>query len=285
MLGSLWGTDDYFRDTSSKGGAKRALTDYGVGVAAQDGQENAGDILVWNDPRGNRSPWANGRVSAPYGDGLAFVNRFGVDAVNRDATAIEISGFQTTPLDDKARDAIAGITAYWADQAQIPWDEFPAVPREARSFVIWHQEFTIGTGKECPFTTVMNETSALIERTRGVMKHYQTGEKTPTPPTYADPKPPAWLKEDLERGYPIDHVEGGLTYYAALRPYVAIREANRLQGPDIKAPKVGPRLKVREAFRANYVVRTAEGRTFVLTPYGTYVDIKALTPRVTVKAA
>jgi hypothetical protein len=238
---------------------------------------------MWNDPRGTRSPWANGRVSAPYGDGLAFVNRYGVAAVNRDATAIEISGFETTALDDAARDAIAGITAYWADQAQIPWDQFPTVPREARSFVIWHQEFTIGTGKKCPFATVMNETSALIERTRGVMKKYQTGAAPPAPPTYAAPKLPPWLAEDLERGAPIDHVLNGLTYYACLRPYEAVRAANRLQGPDIKAPKVGPRLDVRERFAGMYTVRASDGRTFVLTQYGTYVDIKALTPAVSIK--
>lgn len=283
MLGSLWGTDGYFRGD----GGNRALTDYGVGVAAQDGAENDGIILRWNDPLGKRSPWANGAVSAPYGDGLAFVNRYGVNGVNRYATAIEISGHQTTPLSEKSRNAIAGITAYWADRYELPWDAFPMVPGEDRSFVCWHEEFTIGTGKRCPFDTVKAETNALIERTRAVLKKYQTAsdKPTPNPPTYADPKPPDWLAEDLERGYPIDHVEGGLTYFAALRPYEAIREANRLQGPDIKAPKVGPRLKVRETFRANYIVRTKEGRTFVLTPWGTFVDIKALTPRVSVRAA
>jgi hypothetical protein len=283
MLGSLWGTDAYFRGE----GGSRAMTDYGVGVEAQDGAENDGKILKWNEPLGKRSPWANGVVSAPYGDGLAFVNRYGINGVNRYATAIEISGHQTTPLSEKSRDAIAGITAYWADQYQIPWDAFPMVPAEDRSFVCWHEEFTIGTGKRCPFETVKAETNALIERARAILKKYQTTDTAPppSPPTYADPKPPAWLAEDLERGYPTDHVQDGLTYYAALRPYEAIRAANRLQGPDIKAPKVGPRLKVRETFRGMYTVRTDEGRTFVLTPYGTFVDIKALTPRVSIRKA
>lgn len=281
MLGSLWGTDGYFRGD----GGSRALTDYGVGVEAQDGAKNDGLILKWNEPLGTRSPWANGVVSAPYGDGLAFVNRYGINGVNRYATAIEISGFQETALSEKSRDAIAGITAYWADQYEIPWDVFPVVKSEGRSFVCWHQEFTIGTGKQCPFAVVMNETNALIERTRGILKKYQTAseEPPPPPPVYADPIVPDWLTEDLERGYPIDHVQDGLTYFAALRPYEAIRAANRLQGPDTKAPKVGPRLSVREKFRGMYTVRTDEGRTFVVTQYATHIDAKALTPSISIK--
>ena len=135
MLGSLKGTDGYFRGE----GGNRALTDYGVGVAAQDGSDLAGVIYRWNDPRGHRSPWANGVVSAPYGDGLAFVNKYGVNAVNRDATAIEISGFEKTALDEKSRAAVADLTAYWADQYEVPWDTFPMVPGEGRSFVCWHE--------------------------------------------------------------------------------------------------------------------------------------------------
>jgi hypothetical protein len=290
MLGSLWGTDGYFRGEAKNS----ALTDYGVGVAAQDGTDNDGLILRWNDPQGNRSPWANGRVSAPYGDGLAFVNRYGTNAVNRDATAIEISGFQNTPLSEKSRDAICGITAYWADQAKIPYDTFPAVPGENRSFVIWHQEFTIGTGKECPFAVVMNETNALIERTRAILKKYQTAstKPTPKPPTYADPIIPDWLTEDLKDGKPNDHIwdveiDGKITrveVFAAHRPFTMVKGANRLQLPFAKAKKVGPRLEVRETFMGRNAARVGS-KVFVQTEWGTWADNAAMTPRISIRKA
>ena len=95
---------------------------------------------MWNSPRSNRSPWANGTLSNPYGDGLAFYNRYGVRGINRDLVSIEISGNYDTPLDEKARSALVALTAYWADQYEIPWHEFPGVAREGgRSFVFWHQ--------------------------------------------------------------------------------------------------------------------------------------------------
>lgn len=203
--GSHNGNDTYFRGE----GRTRALTDYGIGVAAIDGNL-AGSIYRWNDPEGTRSPWANGKVSSPYGDGLAFLNRYGINAVGRDLTSVEISGFfpvpgqetRNTPLDEASRQAIAHLTAYWADQYEVSHETFPLIPSEGnRSFVIWHQEFTIGTGKTCPGPVVMDETPALIERARAVLKKYQTsGNGTPTTttttpppakPTYPKtPKPP-----------------------------------------------------------------------------------------------
>src|SRR5690349_21671191 len=141
MIGSLWGTDSYFR-LSSTG----ALTDYGIGVLAQDGADNDGLIIRWNDPLGYQSGWASGPVNQPYGDGLAFINKYaksdpiGVNVVNRDQVSIEISGLTyDVPLSDKSRNAIAALTAYWADQYQIPWDKWPIAPQDGFSFVRWHQ--------------------------------------------------------------------------------------------------------------------------------------------------
>lgn len=186
MLGSLWGTDGYFRGPA----ASRALTDYGIGVA-QDGAYD-GVIFRWNDPRGRRAPWANGPVSQPYGDGKAFVDRYGINSINRDVASIETSGMQETPLTEKSRDAIAGLTAYWADQYEVPWDAFPMVPNEGRSFVVWHEELTYGTGKRCPFMVVKAETDALIARTKAVLKRHQTSQvaEPPAPPAkYAHKHP------------------------------------------------------------------------------------------------
>jgi hypothetical protein len=285
MLGSLWGTDGYFRGE----GGNRALTDYGVGVEAQDGAGDDGHILKWNEPLGYRAPWANGVVSAPYGDGIAFVNRYGIDAVNRDATAIEISGFQTTPLSEKSRNAIAGLTAYWADQYKVPWDAFPLIAGEGnRSFVVWHQEFTIGTGKLCPFDVVIAETAALIERTRAILKKYQAAETKPAPkpPAYAAPDVPDWMAADLEAGFPTDHVHNGVQVFAALRQYEAIKATKRRQNASLDADVVGPPLKVRERFTGWYWSKSPDGkRTWVWTPYGTRIDAAALTPRLSLRKA
>lgn len=185
ILGSLWGTDGYFRDPDVA-----ALTDYGVGVLAQDGAANDGVILRWNDPLGFQSGWASGTYSAThaYGDGAAFVNKYGVNAINRDRASIEISGFQNTPLSPKAKQAVAAITAYWADQYEIPYDVFPISPKDGFSFVAWHEEFGPDLGqKKCPFEVVKAATPELIEMTRAIMKQYQTAGAEPAPEPEPEP--------------------------------------------------------------------------------------------------
>src|ERR1700712_3066345 len=95
MVGSLWGTDGWFRCGSASDG----LTDYWIGNDC-DGPEWDGVIIRWNDPRGkaasvsydggngrvsaNRSGWANGGSDGLEGDGPLFVRTLGVNAINRD---------------------------------------------------------------------------------------------------------------------------------------------------------------------------------------------------------
>src|SRR5262249_52809047 len=92
---------------------------------------------------------------------------------------------------EKARAKICELTAYWADQYRVPWSAFPAIEAEGgRSFVIWHTEFTAGTGKMCPFEVVQAETNDLIARTKDLLKGYQTSGRPPatsTPTTTAPP--------------------------------------------------------------------------------------------------
>jgi len=187
ILGTLRGTDTYFRRPDVN-----ALTDYGVGVGGHDANNDDGVILRWNNPRGRQSGWASGPVNGAYGDGAAFVNKYGVNAVNRDQASIEISGNYDTPLTPRAIDAIVNLTAYWADQANIPWDQFPIVPGDGFSFVRFHQEFTLGSGKVCPGQVVMDATADLIERTRAVLKTAQTVAVMDTTAEYAVPLPITW---------------------------------------------------------------------------------------------
>lgn len=179
MVGTLWGTDGHFF-----GG--NAATAYGVGVVSIDGADDAGKIIEWLDPlNGHYYCHSSGPAKAPWGDGKLFVDRFGVARVNPQTVAIEISGLYTTKLDDPARRAIIDITAWLADRRHIPWQTFPTVPDQARSFVLWHQEFTGPAEKVCPGSVVMNETNELIEQVRLKLKRYQESSAT----ELADKKP------------------------------------------------------------------------------------------------
>ena len=193
MVGGQDGTDGFFRAmANARQTGSGGLTDYGVGVAAQDGAAAAGRIYRWNDPLGlahpgcspNRAGWASGSWNAAraFGDGKAFVLDHGGDlnVINRDQVSIEISGLAMTPLDEASRGAVVALTAYWADQARIPWDVFPMVPGKGYSFVRWHEEFgpdePDGSPKHCPFDVVKGETDALIARTKAILKQFQIGD-------------------------------------------------------------------------------------------------------------
>lgn len=204
MIGTLHGTDSYFHSGN-------AATAYGVGVISIDGSDDAGHIIEWIDPaNGHYYGESSGPVNQPYGDGLAFVNRFGTPRVNPQTVAIEISGNYDTPLDDPAKDAIAALSAYYADQRKIPHTEYPAVPGQNRNFTIWHQEFTIGTGKVCPGEVVMNETDDIIQRTKAILKKHQEGD-TPKP-VYAEKKPvPGPVVTQMYGGKPFVRTTGSLT--------------------------------------------------------------------------
>jgi hypothetical protein len=197
MIGSLWGTDGYFRQPGVN-----ALTDYGVGVAATDGADSAGTIIRWNNPTGVRAGWASGPVNGAYGDGLAIVNKYGLNAVNRDGVSIEISGNYDTAVDGKAFEEIARLMAYWWDQMRIPHTSAPINPATGISAVIWHQEFTLGTGKVCPGKVVMDDTNNLIARAKAILKAAQEGTPTtattPKPQTTPAPQPPPAYPEGLD---------------------------------------------------------------------------------------
>lgn len=188
MLGSWGGTNNWFH-----GG--NAATCYGVAVAATDGAATAGKIYEWIAPRNGWYGESSGPAEGPYGDGLIYANEVGVASINRCSKAIEISGEYDTQLDDKARYAIAAMTAYWADQRGIPWTEFPHYKAKGRSFVIWHNEITGLAYKQCPGSVVMAETDVLIELTRQIMKRYQ--EDAVTVPEPIKPAPINWKPGDV----------------------------------------------------------------------------------------
>jgi hypothetical protein len=150
--------------------------------------------------------------------------------------AIEISGNYDTALDEKSRQAIVALTAYYADLRQIPWTEFPNVPGQDRSFVHWHNEFTAGTGKTCPGQVVMSETSNLIARVKEYLRGYQ--EMAAPPPEYAKPVKPQHGSHIVN-----DYVflaPGGKTVQVDTAPSLWADGGSIATGPVIKAGTVIP---------------------------------------------
>ena len=165
---SIRGTGDHFKNPSTG-----ALTQYGVGAPPPGAAGEDGLIIMWADPIGNVSPWASGPWENPPGDGQAFVAKFGVDAINRDTIAIEISGLYDDPISDVTKDAVAAISAYWADQALIPHFTYPLNPHTGVVYTYFHNEFQ--NHKPCPGPVVMGAIDDIIARTRAIMKAHQTG--------------------------------------------------------------------------------------------------------------
>ena len=183
MVGTLWGTDGYFRNPSVA-----SLTDFGIGIASIDGPANAGKILQWNDYKGRRSGWASGPVNGAYGDGAAVVQKYGINAVNRDGVSIEISGTDE-PLDAVSWKALVHLCAYLIDEMKIPYTSLPKNPHTGINVLIWHNEFTNGTGKQCPFPWMRNNTNRLYKDIAAFLKPYQEGGKKPEPQPQPEPTP------------------------------------------------------------------------------------------------
>jgi len=185
--GTIDGTDAWLRlvppggpdecnqpGTGSNFGGCMGLVDFGV-------DENSGEILRWNDPYGegypdldvspNRAPWANGPVEDPFGEAEAFISQNGVDAVNRDQASIQIGGNFDDPISDACKRAVAALSAYFADQYNIRWNEYPKIPGESYGFVRWHNQFY--PFRECPGPVVTDATDEIIDLTREILREHQ----------------------------------------------------------------------------------------------------------------
>jgi N-acetylmuramoyl-L-alanine amidase len=260
MVGSLMGTDRWFR----RGAASSGLTDYGVG-GATDGPPLDGVIFRWNDPRGrvatvyragetyvpagtpgaaawrvsaNRAGWANGGSDGLEGDGPLFVRTLGVAAINRDLVSIERSdgGDAATPMSDKQVESICALTAYWADQAAIPWDRFPLNPRYGVVTHLLHSEFAT---KSCPHAPVTGRIDELQARIRQILKAGQTRSAAPSPLPPATPVEPdhatwpaGYTAETLRErfGALTRHNEDGRTTRAPFDPTGVISNAWTARG-------------------------------------------------------
>lgn len=224
MIGSLWGTDRWFRRGPNTSTESNGLTHYGIG-GSTDGPEWDGVIIRWNDPRGKshdvdysdsngrrhrgrvsprRAGWANGGSDGLEGDGPNFVRRLGISAINRDLVSIERSdgGVLSTPMSPKQFESICALSAYWFDQAHIPWHEFPLDSALGIVTHLLHFEFAT---KACPFEPVISRINEIQNRIRAILKAGQVQVITPPeippvkPPTPSHDWPNGWTDATLKK--------------------------------------------------------------------------------------
>lgn len=277
MLGGLEGTLEQFNIP------KTGLTDYGIGNGITDGAALDGVIWRYNDPKGKRAGWATGPVTKPWGDGLAFLNEFAWDynIVNRDQISIELAGMYNTPLTAGQRLSLIKLTAFYADDAKIPYSQFPIWLTHGYSFVRYHQEFTGPDYKVCPGQVVIDATASLMHDISAYMQGFQQGMDNPLPLpaiVYAGISMPSWLKTDMQSGLMKDHT-GVL---AAERQYTALRDTPRRQVASLKGKKVGPDIKKGATFAGTHLT-TKASPPFIFTQYGERILASDLTPEVIIK--
>ena len=199
MVTGLWSCDSYFRSGSAAG-----LTDFGIG-GATDGADD-GRILMWNDPTGkgysnpkisaNRWPWASGPVNGPNGDAPQFINKYGPNAVNGYLVSIERSdgGDPNIGPSEKYIESFTKLTAYYADQGKIPYDQYPYNPNTDCWSYFWHSE--INSGKTCP-AGAKPATDEIQQEVIKILKQYQTAGSEEEDPLADLPKSAYTLNPDL----------------------------------------------------------------------------------------
>lgn len=276
MYGTLAGTRTHFGNPNVA-----SLTDYGLGVEPTDGKAAAGIIHLYNNPRGFRSGWASGPVSAPYGDGAKFVQKFGINAVNRDCVSVEVSGYDTTTVDAFAWKELVHLVAYWADQCKVPYSSLPLNPNTGINFIIWHEEFTYGTGKKCPFTYMKNNTNRLYADVKAFLQPYQEGvvsgpvkeEPKPTPvpePTWMPPAPVTQLAlVDPNDTDAVEHLRivNGVEFVFVNDRVRATQTTKRLRYAYADSKVIGPDIKKGEEFDVLWLFKAGDGHYYYYTPW------------------
>lgn len=160
MVGTLWGTDSWFRG----GGGASGLTDFGL-----DAQ--SGETLRWNDERGRRAGWASGRWQHGSATGEAFVAKYGVNAINRDLTSIEVSGNYGDSISERGRAQIVALTAYLADRERVPWTSYPMNPKTGLTFAYQHHDFQ--NEKPCAGPVLIGLMPQIAQEVKARLKQYQ----------------------------------------------------------------------------------------------------------------
>jgi hypothetical protein len=239
--------------------------------------------------------WANGRISGPYGDALKYIEykqskgEWFPSLANIAGEAIEILGWfpsypvtQDTPVSELTKVRLAQWMASRAHDYGITYIDFPNIPDEmGRSYILWHREWTLGTGKTCPGPYVMGITSELIEMARAIMKAAQLKEPEEATPTYAPPILPFWWNTQLQLLRPNDAKFRDETLYVVQRNFKALDTTQRYSEPrlgaDISGPPVLKDIKV-----TGERIGVFEKRTWILEETGHWLLASGFSPKVSI---
>jgi hypothetical protein len=213
-------TLEWYRGFVSVGGERHAdaLWDFTI--------DKAGRIAMFNDPFGVRSGWANGNTQGLEGDGPAFVERFGVNAVNDRLFSVEHVLVSPDRLTDPQLEASTALWAWLFDGAsnhprgtdlRVPYTSYPVNPKFGLVTDFEHREFTGkggNSGNECPGAGVRAQVQEHQAGVRALLKQHQLvgGIVVPEPeplPLY----PPGMTRELASRLY------GTLTVSWASQPF------------------------------------------------------------------
>lgn len=166
MVGTLAGTDAWFRrrDVAS-------LTPWGIGCE-RDGA-NDGKIYRWMDytKYTDVQPWSSGPWNPPgYGDGSAYVAKYGVAGINGRGEAIELSdgGNINTRVSPKQWRSFIWLSAAIAHREGVTSTNY----REKLAFM-QHREITGPSYKDCPFPRVYNFTNEYIAAIVALMAYFE----------------------------------------------------------------------------------------------------------------
>jgi hypothetical protein len=254
------------------------LTDYGIGGSTDGALDGA--IWRWNDPTGRRSGWANGGSDGLEGDGPAFVQKLGVNAINRDLVSIERSdgGDINTSMSPKQFEAICQLTAYWFDQAQVPHDAFPVNPKVGVVTHMLHKEFAT---KDCPFPPVYNRITEIQDRVRAILKQYQETAGAPAPTTYTAP---IGLPFDLETATGWHQINTNVSAYLIRAEVEALKTVIPRAYAASNAPKSAPSIPVKSKVPIYATFKSEDGVQWFLLKDRSRVRASHFTPAITVKA-
>ena len=167
------GSGPWYRDFFSCPDGQRcadALVDY---LITRDGA-----IYRLNDPKNDRSPWANGGLLGLEGDGPAFYARFGASGVNNSLISIEYEKLDDEDFTVAQVNSGGLLNAYWHDQDEQDWEPYPYVPKYGCVTSLAH--FEIGT-TNCG-RGELDDISRVQAVARAEMKRWQTMAPQPAKP-------------------------------------------------------------------------------------------------------
>jgi hypothetical protein len=166
-----------------------------------------GTIIMLNDPFGQRAPWASGGgVGLPgglEGDGIPFVSKYGVAAINRDLVSVEIVKLDNENWTEAQVLSAARLGAWIHDRDGQAWNEHPYTSKRGLVTSFLHYEFgTTSCGKG-----EVDDLTRCQAATRQIMRAHQENVDVPEPlppnvPPLPEPELPGGISlEEAKRRF------------------------------------------------------------------------------------